>query len=92
LKIYVDYEISPVWDTSFQPHRNLLTMKNFRIELAKKLRQRRGNLTQKSFAKKIGIDQASVNRIDLGEQNVTIDTLQQICERLKCAASDLLDS
>jgi len=44
-----------------------------------------------SFARKIGVDQASVNRIELGEQNVTIDTLQQICDRLKCSASDLLD-
>jgi len=64
---------------------------NFRKNLAKNIRERRGELTQMSFARKIGVDQASVNRIELGEQNVTIDTLQQICDRLKCSASDLLD-
>lgn len=67
-------------------------MPNFRKNLAKNIRERRGELTQMSFARKIGVDQASVNRIELGEQNVTIDTLQQICDRLKCSASDLLDS
>lgn len=44
------------------------------------------------FARKLGIDQASVNRIELGEQNITIDTLQLICTRLKCTAGELLDS
>ncbi len=56
------------------------------------MRARRGALTQKAFARKVGVDQASVNRIELGEQNVTIDTLQTICDRLKCTAGDLLDN
>ncbi|WP_428408657.1 helix-turn-helix domain-containing protein [Hyphococcus sp.] len=64
---------------------------NFRKNLALNIRARRGKLTQKQFARKLGIDQASVNRIELGEQNVTIDTLQLICDRLKCDAGDLLD-
>jgi len=66
-------------------------MNSFRKALGIKLRARRGELTQKVFARKIGIDQASMNRIELGEQNVTIDTLQLICDRLKCDAGDLLD-
>lgn len=64
---------------------------NFRKNLALNIRARRGKLTQKQFARKLGIDQASVNRIELGEQNVTIDTLQLICDRLKCDAGELLD-
>lgn len=64
---------------------------NFRKNLALNIRARRGKLTQKQFARKLGIDQASVNRIELGEQNVTIDTLQLICNRLKCDAGELLD-
>lgn len=67
-------------------------MANFRKNLAKNLRALRGAATQTAFARKLGIDQASVNRIELGEQNVTVDTLQRICDRLKCAASDLLDN
>lgn len=65
---------------------------NFRKNLAQNIRARRGKLTQKQFARKLGIDQASVNRIELGYQNITIDTLQLICDRLKCAAGDLLDN
>ncbi|WP_375207690.1 helix-turn-helix domain-containing protein [Hyphococcus sp.] len=67
-------------------------MPNFRENLAENMRARRGALTQKAFARKVGVDQASVNRIELGEQNVTIDTLQTICDRLKCTAGDLLDN
>jgi len=66
-------------------------MSSLRKALGIKLRARRGELTQKEFARKLGIDQASVNRIELGEQNVTIDTLQLICDRLKCDAGELLD-
>lgn len=66
-------------------------MTGLRKNLAKHLRARRSELTQKQFARKLGIDQASINRIELGEQNVPIDTLQLICDRLKCVAGDLLD-
>jgi transcriptional regulator with XRE-family HTH domain len=65
---------------------------NFRNNLAVNLKMRRGSLTQDAFARKLGIDQASVNRIEQGEQNITIDTLQLLCERLKCRAADLLDA
>jgi len=36
------------------------------------------------------MDQASVNRIEQGLQNITIDTLEKLCTRLKCSANDLL--
>ncbi|PQA87195.1 helix-turn-helix domain-containing protein [Hyphococcus luteus] len=66
-------------------------MAGFRENLAENIRKRRGNLTQEAFAKRIGIDQSSVNRIEQGEQNVTIDTLELLCKRLKCKAGELLD-
>ncbi|MFQ5563585.1 MAG: helix-turn-helix domain-containing protein [Parvularculaceae bacterium] len=66
-------------------------MINLRRNLAENLRKRRGKLTQSKFARKAGITQPSLNRIEQGEQNVTLDTLQRICERLKCKPSDLLD-
>ena len=66
-------------------------MSSLREALGIKLRARRGELIQKEFARIIGINQASVNRIELGEQNVTIDTLQLIFDRLKCDAGELLD-
>ncbi|MGE4035950.1 MAG: helix-turn-helix domain-containing protein [Parvularculaceae bacterium] len=64
---------------------------SFRRYLARNLRDRRGSRTQESFARKLNIDQASVHRIEIAEQNVTIDMLQKICIALKCNAADLLD-
>lgn len=71
----------------------ILPMNSFRESLAKRLRQLRKKecLSQEAFALKIGITQSSLNRIEIGEQNVTLDTLQTICRHLKCSAADLLD-
>jgi len=66
-------------------------MVNIRKQLANNIRSMRGEQTQSAYAGKIGIDQGSLNRIEQGQQNVTIDTLQKICERLKCTPSDLLE-
>lgn len=66
-------------------------MVDLRNTLAKNLRQLRGDMTQAAFARKAGITQASINRIEQGTQNVTVSTLQTLCDRLKCKPSDLLD-
>ena len=68
-------------------------MNGFRATLAKRLRQlrKKERLSQEAFAVKIGITQSSLNRIEIGEQNVTLDTLHTICRHLKCKAADLLD-
>ncbi|WP_375210702.1 helix-turn-helix domain-containing protein [Hyphococcus sp.] len=66
-------------------------MARLRQILASKIRRRRGTLTQQDFARRIGLHQASINRIELGTQNVTIDTLQLLCDRFNCSAADLLD-
>lgn len=52
---------------------------------------RRGALTQTAFARRIGISQSALNRIEVADQNVTIDTLFEICSRLKITAGELLD-
>ena len=65
-------------------------MADFRANLAKNIRKLRGESTQIVFAKKIGVDQGTLNRIEQGQQNITLDTLQKICERLKCSSADLL--
>ena len=48
-------------------------------------------MTQEAFARRVGLHQSSVNRIEQGVQNVTIDTLQVLCDRLRCTAGELLD-
>jgi transcriptional regulator with XRE-family HTH domain len=59
--------------------------------LGKYLRKRRGNMTLPAFARKLGISSSSLHRMELGEQNVTLKTLEHLLKRLKCAASDIFD-
>ncbi len=53
------------------------------------LRKRRGSLTYQQFSRKIGISDSTLQRLEMGEQNVTLKTLEQICGRLKCKVADL---
>ena len=53
------------------------------------LRKKRGNLTYQQFARKMGISDSTLHRMEMGEQNVTLKTLEQICVRLKCRVLDL---
>ncbi|MFC2950815.1 helix-turn-helix domain-containing protein [Marinicaulis aureus] len=66
-------------------------MANLRENLARNLRARRGKKTQAAFGQRVGVHQSTIYRIEQGTQNVTIDTLQTLCNRLRCPASDLLD-
>lgn len=53
------------------------------------LRKKRGDLTYQQFSRKVGISDSSLHRMELGLQNVTLDTLEQICDRLKCKVSEV---
>lgn len=66
-------------------------MRNFKATLASNIRRLRGDKTQTEFAKKLAITQSSLNRIEQATQNVTLETLQKMCDRLKCKPSDLLE-
>jgi transcriptional regulator with XRE-family HTH domain len=57
--------------------------------LARKVRALRGGATQKAFARKLGVSQATLARLESGAQNTTIKTLQQICKALRCDVSEL---
>ncbi len=57
--------------------------------LAKGLAQMRGNISQNKFARQIGISNASLNRIENQQQNVSLETLETLCMRLKCDITDL---
>jgi len=37
-----------------------------------------------------GISDSTLHRIEMAEQNVTLKTLEQLCQRLKCAVEDLV--
>ena len=58
--------------------------------LAENLRALRGNRTQEAFARKLGISQATLTRLESAAQNTTIKTLGQIANALRCDVSELL--
>ncbi len=53
------------------------------------LRKKRGDLTYQQFSRKMGISDSTLHRLEMGEQNVTLKTLEQICDRLKCKISEV---
>ena len=64
---------------------------DFRKNLARRLQELRGDMTQRAFAERIGISQPHLNRIEQAKENVTLRTLQTITDRLKCSIGWLLD-
>ncbi len=60
-----------------------------RKQLGSFLRKERGELTFAQFAKKMGISASTLHRIEIGEQNVTLDTLEHIIDRLKVPLSEI---
>jgi len=66
-----------------------VAQKRLAKQLAAFLRKKRGDLTFQQFSRKTGISDSTLHRLELGEQNVTLQTLEQICDRLKCSISEI---
>jgi DNA-binding Xre family transcriptional regulator len=60
-------------------------------QLGQFLRKKRGEMSYPAFARKIGISSASLHRMEMGEQNVTLKMLEYILKRFKCSISDIFD-
>lgn len=60
-------------------------------QLGQFLRIRRGEMTLPAFARKLGISSPSLHRIEMGEQNVTLTTLERLLKRLKCGVTDVFN-
>ena len=58
-------------------------------QLGQFLRQRRREMTLSAFARKLGISSSSLHRMEMGEQNVTLTTLERLLKRLKCSTADV---
>jgi len=41
------------------------------------------------FSRKMGISHATLHRLELGEQNVTLKTIEHITNRLHCTVADI---
>ena len=60
-------------------------------QLGDYLRKKRGDMTLPVFARKLGVSSSSLHRMEMGEQNVTLNTLELLLKRLKCRVSDVFD-
>ncbi len=63
--------------------------RRLRQQLAAFLRKTRGTLTYAEFERRTGISASSLQRLELAQQNITIDTLEDLIGRLKCQVGDI---
>lgn len=67
-------------------------MVQLRERLAKFIREKRGDTPQREFARKIGVAQSTIMRIENLDQNVTIKTLESLCQTFHADIGDLFPS
>lgn len=58
-------------------------------QLGQFLRKKRGDLSCPALARKLGLSSSSLHRMEMGEQNVTLTTLEHLLQRLKCTVADV---
>ena len=68
-----------------------MAKKRLAKKLAQFLRKQRGDLTFQQFSRKTGISDSTLHRLEMGEQNITLDTLEHLCDRLKCSIADMFE-
>ncbi len=51
--------------------------------------RREAGLTQTELARRLGISQPTLNRIESSAHNVKLETLTKLCEALRCDPCDL---
>jgi transcriptional regulator with XRE-family HTH domain len=66
-----------------------MAQKRLAKQLAAFLRKRRGDLTFQQFSRKTGISDSTLHRLELAEQNITLNTLEQLSDRLKCSMTEI---
>jgi transcriptional regulator with XRE-family HTH domain len=58
-------------------------------QLGHYLRATRGEMTFAQFARKTGISNSSLQRLERGEQNLTLSSLETLLKKLKVRLSDV---
>jgi transcriptional regulator with XRE-family HTH domain len=76
-----------MWEAS--PGRLAGMAADLQVRLGRFLRQRRGDLSLPAFARKLGISSSSLHRMEMGEQNVTLKTLELLLKRLKVNVAEV---
>lgn len=57
----------------------------------KALRKNKLHLTQAEFAKRLNWDRTFISRIESGKQNITIESLAQICRELNVSFQEFFE-
>ena len=55
------------------------------------LRINKLGMSQEDFAKKIGVDRTYFCRLEAGKKNLTLDTLNKVCEGLEMSLKDFFN-
>jgi putative transcriptional regulator len=63
--------------------------RKLRSQLGAFLKQKRGEMTYAQFSRRIGISKSTLQRLEQGEQNITVDTLEQLLGKLSAGMSDV---
>ena len=63
--------------------------KSLRKQLGAYLRERRGERTLRDFGREAGLSSSTLQRLELGEQNITVDTLENVLRKLKVTVRDV---
>jgi transcriptional regulator with XRE-family HTH domain len=58
-------------------------------QLARFLKERRGEMTYAQFSRKLGFPPPTLHRLEQGSQSITLRGLQQILRKLKCGLEDV---
>jgi transcriptional regulator with XRE-family HTH domain len=64
-------------------------MVQLRTRLARFITERRGGMPQREFARTTGLAQSTIMRIENLDQNVTLDTLEQLCKTFRVDIAEL---
>jgi predicted transcriptional regulator len=58
-------------------------------QLARFLKERRGEMTYTQFSRKLGFPPSTLHRLEQGSQSIALRGLQQIVRKLKCGLADV---
>ena len=58
-------------------------------QLARFIREQRGEMTFAQFSKKVGLPPSTIHRLENGDQSITLGRLQLVLDSLKCTLADV---
>jgi transcriptional regulator with XRE-family HTH domain len=63
--------------------------RNLDRQLAKFLKEKRGELSYAEFSKRVGVSYTTLHRVERGEHHLTLNKLETILEKLKVRMRDI---